>query len=91
MSRIKKILLAALIVFIAIQFIRPAHNESGQPSPTDISKIDSVPGNVQAILKKILLSLPQQLHQLPLVFQYSTGGMVARISYKRGKSRIEFQ
>ncbi len=51
MNRIKKILLVLLIVFIAIQFIQPARNTNGQVLSTDISKIVSVPENVQTILK----------------------------------------
>ena len=51
MSRIKKVLLAAGIVFIAIQFIQPAKNIDNQVSATDISKTIPVPDNVQALLK----------------------------------------
>jgi len=51
MSRIKKILLALIIVIIAIQFIQPAHNKSGQVLPTDFAKVYAVPKNVQSILQ----------------------------------------
>ncbi len=51
MSRLKKILLAILIVFIVIQFIQPARNKSGQVLPTDITKIYKVPDSVQAVFK----------------------------------------
>ena len=40
-----------LLVFIVIQFIRPAKNKSEGISGNDISKIYPVPQNVQAILK----------------------------------------
>ena len=40
-----------LLVFIIIQFIRPAKNKSEGISSNDISKIYPVPENVQAILK----------------------------------------
>lgn len=50
MIRIKKVLLATGIVFIAIQFIQPAKNISSQVSATDISKTIPVPDNVQVIL-----------------------------------------
>ena len=40
-----------LLVFIIIQFIRPAKNKSEGISNNDISKIYPVPENVQAILK----------------------------------------
>ncbi|WP_298299816.1 heme-binding domain-containing protein [Hydrotalea sp.] len=51
MSRIKKIILALLILFAGIQFIHPAHNKSGQVLPTDFLKIYVVPNNVQTILQ----------------------------------------
>lgn len=51
MIRIKKVLLATGIVFIAIQFIQPAKNISSQVFASDISKTIPVPDNVQAILK----------------------------------------
>lgn len=51
MRILKKILLVLLIVFIAIQFIQPARNTSGQVLPTDISKTVSVRENVQQILR----------------------------------------
>lgn len=51
MRILKKILLALLIVFIAIQFIQPARNTNGQVLPTDISKAVSVPENVKTILQ----------------------------------------
>lgn len=48
---LKKILLALLVVFIAIQFIRPARNKSDGMLATDISKLVSIPDSVQGILK----------------------------------------
>src|SRR5665811_802718 len=47
----KRILIALLIIFIAIQFIRPAKNRSEGISANDISTKYPVPDSVQAILK----------------------------------------
>lgn len=47
----KKILLTLLAIFIIIQFIRPARNISNEVPATDITKLYSVPANVQQILK----------------------------------------
>ena len=47
----KRILIALLIIFIAIQFIRPAKNRSESISANDISTKYPVPDSVQAILK----------------------------------------
>ena len=48
---LKRILLALLIIFILIQFIRPAKNRSEGISANDISTKYPVPDSVQAILK----------------------------------------
>ncbi len=53
MSRIKKIALASGIIFIAIQFIQPVRNKSGQVLPTDFAKVYTVPANVQSILQNV--------------------------------------
>jgi len=52
MKGIKKILLGLLVIFILIQFVQPARNKSRQVMQNDISKIVSVPSDVQGILKK---------------------------------------
>lgn len=51
MKPIKKIALVLVIVFVAIQFIQPAHNKSGQVLPTDFIKLYVVPNDVQNILQ----------------------------------------
>ena len=51
MSLAKKILLAIGILFIAIQFFRPALNKSNQVFVTDISKIVTTSDSIKAILK----------------------------------------
>ena len=48
----RKILLGLLLVLVAIQFVRPAKNQSTGISTNDISKAYDVPENVNDILKK---------------------------------------
>jgi hypothetical protein len=50
MKRIKKILLALLIVFIGIQFIQPSRNGNRTESPSDLIKTYKVPEDVYVIL-----------------------------------------
>jgi hypothetical protein len=50
MGCFKIILLTIGLIFIAIQFIRPARNQNGQVLPTDISKTITISDSVQAIL-----------------------------------------
>lgn len=45
----KKITLGGVAVFIALQFIQPARNQSGQVPPTDISRTGAIPANVRAM------------------------------------------
>lgn len=49
---LKKILLVLLVIFIVIQFFKPAKNISAQTSPNDITGMLAVPSDVQTILKK---------------------------------------
>lgn len=51
MKLFKKILFALLIIFIAIQFIRPARNLNAAVLPTDITQTVHVPDTVMGILK----------------------------------------
>src|ERR1051326_7954710 len=48
----KKILLIAVILFIGIQFIRPAKNQSAEVHTTDISNKYATSQNVSVILRK---------------------------------------
>ncbi|MEC5146332.1 heme-binding domain-containing protein [Chitinophaga sp. 212800010-3] len=45
------VFLALLIVFIGIQFFRPARNQSDAIGPNDITRLYNVPADVQTILK----------------------------------------
>lgn len=51
MSLLKKIALALVIVFILMQFIRPAHNTSGQVLSTDITRVVNVPERMLGTFK----------------------------------------
>ncbi len=48
----KKILLGALVLFIAIQFVRPAKNISRETSPNDITLLHPTPPDVKAMLER---------------------------------------
>ncbi|MGN6178266.1 MAG: heme-binding domain-containing protein [Mucilaginibacter sp.] len=52
MKIIRRILLALLVIFIVIQFIRPAKNISSGPYVNSIDKHYAVPNDVQAVLKR---------------------------------------
>ena len=90
MSRIKKTLLVALIVFIAIQFVRPARNESGQPSPADISKIYPVPAIVHAILKTSCYDCHSNNTNYPWYSNVQPVGWWLASHIKEGKAELNF-
>lgn len=49
---VKKILIGLLVIFIIIQFIRPAKNQTDAAQPKDIAAVYPVPANVHEILKR---------------------------------------
>ena len=90
MKLYKKILLALLIVFIAIQFIQPAHNISGQVLPTDITKTVKVPENVLNIFKNACYDCHSNNTRYPwYVYIQPIGWMMAR-HIKNGKDNLNF-
>ena len=90
MKLYKKILLALLIVFIAIQFIQPAHNISGQVLPTDITKTVNVPDKVLAIFKNSCYDCHSNNTRYQwYVYIQPMGWMMAR-HIKNGKDNLDF-
>ena len=86
----KKILPAVLIVFIAIQFIQPAHNSSVQELPTDITKTIRVPDTVLNIFKKACYDCHSNNTRYPwYVYIQPTGWIMAR-HIRNGKDNLNF-
>lgn len=86
----KKILPAVLVVFIAIQFIQPAHNSSGQALPTDITKTIRVPDTVLNIFKKACYDCHSNNTRYPwYVYIQPTGWIMAR-HIRNGKDNLNF-
>ncbi len=90
MKLYKKILLAILIVFIAIQFIQPAHNTSGQALPTDITKTVKMPDKVFNIIKNACYDCHSNNTRYPgYVYIQPMGWMMAK-HIKDGKENLNF-
>jgi hypothetical protein len=53
----RRILFVSGILFIAIQFISPVHNQSKQVLATDISRVILVPDSVLALLKNAMIAI----------------------------------
>jgi hypothetical protein len=90
MSRIKKILLAILIVLIVIQFIQPARNKNGQVLATDISKMVSLPRDVQIILKTACYDCHSNNTNYPWYTNIQPVGWMMARHIKEGKEELNF-
>ena len=85
-----KILLAIGIVFIAIQFIQPAHNKNDQVLATDISKLVSIPESVQAILKNACYDCHSNNTNYPWYSNIQPVGWLLTNHIKQGKEELNF-
>ena len=90
MSRAKKILLALLVVFIAIQFIQPAHNKTVQVLPTDFAKVFVVPNNVQSVLQIACYDCHSNNTRYPWYTNIQPAGWLLANHVKDGKEELNF-
>ncbi len=90
MSIFKKIVLILLIVFIAIQFIQPARNKSGQVLPTDFSKAVSVPENVKMILQTACYDCHSNNTNYPWYTYVQPVGWILNNHIINGKKELNF-
>ena len=90
MSLYKKILLALFIVFIAIQFIQPAHNASGRVLPTDITKTVNIPDKVLGIFKNSCYDCHSNNTRYPWYVNTQPMGWVMARHVKNGKENFNF-
>lgn len=79
-----------LLVFILIQFVRPAHNENGQASADQIGKVYAVPENVKALLKASCYDCHSNNTHHPWYAQIQPGGWWLASHIKKGKSELNF-
>lgn len=90
MSWKKKALLTLLIVFIAIQFIQPAHNKKGQVLPTDIVKMYNVPLSVESVLKTSCYDCHSNNTRYPWYFNIQPLGWMLNKHVTNGKENLNF-
>ncbi len=90
MSRIKKILLVLLLVFIAIQFFQPAHNKSGQVLPIDFTNFYSVPTNVKTILQNACYDCHSNNTAYPWYSNIQPMAWIMARHIKNGKEKLNF-
>jgi hypothetical protein len=90
MSQVKKILLVILVTIIAIQFIQPARNKSGQVLPTDISKVYNIPNQVQSVLKNACSDCHSNNTNYPWYSNIQPGGWWLASHIRKGKEELNF-
>ena len=90
MSRAKKILLALLLVFIAMQFIRPARNSSNTVQPADMITHFNVPANVAGILKTSCYDCHSNNTRYPWYANVQPMGWFLADHIKDGKEELNF-
>jgi hypothetical protein len=90
MNTLKKILLAACILVIIIQFIQPDHNKNGQVLNTDITKMLTVPDSVQTILKNACYDCHSNNTDYPWYSNVQPMGWMMAKHIKNGKAELNF-
>lgn len=90
MSRVKKILLAILIVFVLIQFIQPARNKSGQVLSTNMATMYKMPDTVQAVLKAACYDCHSNNTNYPWYTYVQPIGWMLANHIRSGKEELNF-
>ncbi len=90
MRPVKKILIALLLAFVMIQFIRPARNINGQASPADFTKVYRVPMGVQSVLQKACYDCHSNNTRYPWYTNIQPIGWIMARHIKNGKEQLNF-
>ena len=90
MSRVKKILLAILIVLVVIQFIQPVRNKSGQVLATDMATMYKCPDTVQAVLKVACYDCHSNNTNYPWYTDVQPIGWLLANHVSNGKKELNF-
>ena len=86
----KKIGLVLLAVFIVIQFIRPARNDSERLLPADISKLVTIPDSVQILLKDACYDCHSNNTNYPWYVNIQPMGWLMAKHIRQGKEALNF-
>ena len=90
MSRIKKIMWGLLLVFMAIQLFRPAHNKTDQVLPTDFAKVFVVPNNVRSVFQTACYDCHSNNTTYPWYSNIQPVGWLMARHIKKGKEKLNF-
>lgn len=90
MKTSRKILWAAIIVFIGIQFWRPIRNTQGQPLATDLSVVVNVPLKVQKLLQQSCYDCHSNNTAYPWYASTQPVAWFMSNHIRKGKSELNF-
>lgn len=90
MRIIIRVLLVVLVVFVVIQFIRPARNKADSATGTDISSIITVPDSVGMILNKACYDCHSNNTRYPWYANIQPVGWLLSKHIKDGKRDLNF-
>ena len=90
MSRAKRIFLSLLLVFVAMQFIRPARNKSNEVQEADLIKHFNVPTKAAAILKTSCYDCHSNNTRYPWYTNIQPAGWLLANHIKDGKEELNF-
>ncbi len=79
-----------LIVFMAIQFIRPARNENGQAFSADAPNNFDIPENILTILKRSCFDCHSNNTRYPWYAHIQPIGWLVAKDIKDGKAKLNF-
>jgi len=86
----KNILFTSGILFIALQFIRPVHNNSSQVLTTDISKVITIPDTVLTLLKNACYDCHSYNTYYPWYSNIQPMGWLMGYHIKQAKNQLNF-
>ncbi len=87
----KKIIWLVVVLFISIQFIRPARNvSSGQALPADIQNVVTVPQNIAVVLKATCYDCHSNNTVYPWYMNIQPAGLFMAYHIKNGKEELNF-
>ena len=90
MKRVKQLLFAVLMAFVVIQFIRPARNQSGQASQSDISNTYSIPEAVYTLFKNACFDCHSNNTNYPWYSNIQPMGWLIAADIENGKAKVDF-
>lgn len=90
MSRLKRILLGVLVIFVLIQFIQPARNGNSGVLLTGITKTLSLPQDVHNSLKKACYDCHSNNTNYPWYSRVQPFGWLLARHIKNGKAELNF-